>query len=48
MRFMAILLALQQSPSPVGRARPQPPFEAPDYKLDSKKPRHRHLHHIPD
>jgi hypothetical protein len=37
MRFMAILLALQQSPCPVGRARLRPPFEAQNYKLDSKE-----------
>jgi hypothetical protein len=35
MRFMAILLALQQSPFPVGRARPRPPFDAQNYKLES-------------
>jgi hypothetical protein len=39
MRFTAILLALQQLPSPVGRAPPRPPFEALDYKLDSKETR---------
>jgi hypothetical protein len=33
MRFTANLLALRQSPSPVGRARPRPPFEAPGLQI---------------